>query len=193
MTTQALPLSTAPMGERFQAAQTFPEFLASARKNAELWSAVASRALVPDDVLERVTALGGSWRLLLLNEDWCGDAVNSVPYIARLAELAPNLELRILGRDDNPDLMDAHLTNGSRSIPVVMVFEEEFRPYGWWGPRPAELQEWVLGPGMELAKEDRYREVRRWYARDRGATILAEFAALLERAAAERHGFPGSA
>jgi hypothetical protein len=53
----------------------------------------------------------------VLSEDWCGDAVNSVPYLARLAELAPNLDLRVLARDENPDLMDAHLTRGSRSIP----------------------------------------------------------------------------
>lgn len=183
---QPSSLSPAALRERFDRARTFQEFLASAESNVELWRSLAARADVPAAIVERVRALGGPWKLLVLNEDWCGDAVNSVPYVARLAERAPNLELRILERDANPDLMNAHLTGTSRSIPVVIVYDEDFVEYGWWGPRPAELQAWVLGPGMALEKTDRYREVRRWYARDRGATTLAEVVALLERAAADR-------
>src|SRR5690606_28194364 len=118
--------------------------------------------------------------LLVLNEDWCGDAVNTVPYVAALAEAVPGFELRIVGRDANPDLMDAHLTNGSRSIPVVIVLDEAYRELGWWGPRPRELQAWVLDEGLALPAEERYREIRKWYARDKGRTALAEIVALLE-------------
>ncbi len=170
--------------QRFLAAPTFTEFLETAEANRDLWHAVSARAVVPGEVLARVAALPGRWHLLVLNEDWCGDAVNSVPYVARLAELAPNLELRVLARDANLDLMDTHLTNGSRSIPVVIVLDEDFVEQAWWGPRPKELQSWVLGPGMALEKELRYREVRRWYARDRGRTVLDEIATMLERVAA---------
>ena len=63
------------------------------------------------------------------------------PYLARLQEALPNFELRVLSRDENPDLMDAHLTNGTRSIPVVMILDQEFREVAWWGPRPRPLQE----------------------------------------------------
>lgn len=169
--------------ERYTAAPTFAEFLPTAEANADLWRAVSARAVVPEEILARVAALPGRWHLLVLSEDWCGDAVNSVPYVARLAELAPNLDMRVLGRDANPDVMDEHLTNGSRSIPVVIVLDEELVEQGWWGPRPAALQAWVLGPGMALEKDDRYREVRRWYARDRGRTTLEEIVTLLERVA----------
>jgi hypothetical protein len=80
--------------------------------------------------------------------------------------------------------MDAHLTRGtSRSIPIVVVYDDEFEEVGWWGPRPAELQAYVLGPGQEVDKEERYRHVRRWYARDRGLTILSELIATIRRAA----------
>jgi hypothetical protein len=89
----------------------------------------------------------------------------------------------LLGREANPDLMDAHLTNGSRSIPVVMVLDSRYEERGWWGPRPTELQAWVMREGMRLSKTDRYRELRRWYARDRGLTTLSEVVMLLERAA----------
>jgi len=171
---------------RFEAGQTFAEFLETAVANQELWRAVFARTRVPDEMVARVAALPGRWRLLVLLEDWCGDAVNTVPLVARLAMLVPNLELRVVGRDANPDLMDTHLTNGARSIPVVMVFDEDDVEYGWWGPRPAALQQWMMSEGMALPKEDRYREARRWYARDRGLTTLEEVVGLLESAARER-------
>ena len=174
---------TITLRERYLGAPEFDEMLATAEKNAELWAAVWRRARVPEEFVHRVAALGGAWHLLVLSEDWCGDAVNTVPIIAKLAELAPNLDLRVLARDHNLDLMDAHLTGTSRSIPAVIMLDEDFVERGWWGPRPAELQSWVLGPGRALEKDARYREVRGWYARDAGRTTLDEVVAALERAA----------
>lgn len=174
---------TIPLRERYLGAPEFGEMRAAAQKNRELWDAVWRRANVPEEYVSRVAALGGAWHLLVLSEDWCGDAVNTVPVLARLAELAPNLDLRVLARDHNLDLMDAHLTGTSRSIPVVIILDEAFEERGWWGSRPAELQAWVLGPGRELDKESRYRRVRGWYARDAGRTTLEEVVAALERAA----------
>jgi hypothetical protein len=181
---RAAPAGPVSLRDRFLAAPDFESMLASARKNVELWSAVWRRAQVGDEFLRRVAAVGGAWHLLALSEDWCGDAVNTLPVVARLAELSPNLDLRVLGRDANPDLMDAHLTGRSRSIPVVILLDEAFRERGWWGPRPTVLQRWVSGQGQLLEKSARYREARTWYARDRGRTTLEEVASLLERAAA---------
>lgn len=169
--------------KRYQDATPIDRYIDATDKNHDLWTAVRRRARVPAELLERVVRLGGKWHLLALSEDWCGDAVNTLPVIAALAEQAPNLELRVLGRDDNPDLMDAHLTNGTRGIPVVMVLDEEFREHGWWGPRPAELQAWVLAEGLRMPSDERYREIRRWYARDGGRTTLEQIVALLEEAA----------
>ena len=112
--------------------------------------------------------------------------MNIVPVLAELAELSPNLELRVLRRDANPDFMDTHLTDGARSIPVLMVLDDNFVERAWWGPRPRELQQWVRTSGLMMPKEERYREVRRWYARDRGVSVVREVLCLLERAAAER-------
>jgi hypothetical protein len=170
----------ASLRERYLGAPEFETMLAAAEKNAELWAAVWRRAVVPEEFVRRVAALGEAWHLLVLSEDWCGDAVNTVPVVARLAELTPNVDLRVLARDENLDLMDAHLTGRSRSIPVVIALDAEFEEHGWWGPRPAELQRWVLGPGRELEKEARYREIRSWYARDRGRTTLEEVVGMVE-------------
>lgn len=170
--------------ERFSHASTFSEYLETVEKNRELWHALARRAAVDEGTLERARAIDGVWNVVALTEDWCGDAINTLPVFDRLAEAAGNIELRVLPRDENPDLMDAHLTNGtSRSIPILIIYDEPFRERGWWGPRPAPIQEWVMTEGMKLDPADRYREVRRYYARDKGRTALDEFLRILERAA----------
>lgn len=168
----------------FERAVPFGRFLGTVEKNAELWRGIYERAQVPAEIAARVRALGGRWRMLVLLADWCGDAANTVPLLARLTEAAPNLEMRVLERDENLDVMDAHLTNGSRSIPVAIIFDADGAERGWWGPRPAPLQAWVTADGMKLPAAERYREIRRWYARDRGMTTLVEVAGLLERSAA---------
>ena len=157
--------------------------LASAQKNAELWAGVWRRAAAPAAFVDRVNALPGAWHLLVLSADWCGDAVNTLPAIARLAELSTNTDLRVLERDANVDLMDAHLTGTSRSIPVVIVLDADYAERGWWGPRPYELQRWVLNEGQGLEKSERYKHVRGWYARDRALTTLEEVVSMMERAA----------
>ncbi|MYL05574.1 MAG: thioredoxin family protein [Gemmatimonadales bacterium] len=171
--------------ERFHGASTFSEYLETVGKNRELWHALARRASVDEETRQRARAIPGRWKVIALTEDWCGDAINTLPVFDRLAEVAGNIELRVLLRDENPDLMDAHLTNGtSRSIPVLIIYDEAFRERGWWGPRPAPIQEWVMTEGLKLDPADRYREVRRYYARDKGRTALDEFLRVLERAAA---------
>ncbi len=173
------------METRFLAAQPLPDYLAHVGTNAERWRSIHSRAQVPTDLLDRATALPGRWHLLVLVEDWCGDAINTVPVLDRLAELAPNIDLRVVCRDQNLDLMDAHLSpTGGRAIPVVLLLDEIFTERAWWGSRPEPLQTWINDEGHALPKDERYKAARVWYARDRGRTTLTEITAKLETAAA---------
>jgi hypothetical protein len=172
--------------ERFRSGITLPQLLERTVVNRELWLALFKRAQAGEATVERVRALGGQWHFLVLSEDWCGDSVNVLPVIERLAAAAGNLDMRIVSREENPDLMEAHLTNGSRSIPVVIVLDSTFAERGWWGPRPAELQRWMVSEGKALPnKAERYRHARGWYARDRGESTLEETVALLERLAGD--------
>jgi hypothetical protein len=169
-------------GARYDVAPTFEDALAAADANRDLWHGLYARTELPEWARERVVGLTRPVRLLALSADWCGDAVNILPWIARLTEASPHLELRVLDRDENLDLMDAHLTNGARSIPVVIAYEADFTELGWWGPRPAELQRWVVSDeGRALESAARYAQIRRWYARDRGVAILSEVLDLLAR------------
>lgn len=171
---------------RFAVALTFDEFVEHARNTPELWRSMRGRVRIPAEVAARAAAIAARWRLLVLVEDWCGDAVNTVPWLAALAEAVPQLELRVLGRDANPDLMNAHLSpTGGRAIPVVIVLDEDWNEVGWWGSRPAALQAWIDTPAAQaLAKDDRYRETRKWYARDGGRTTIDEVLTIVETAQA---------
>jgi hypothetical protein len=182
------------MKARYDAAQTFDAFVATARQNTDLWATMYRLARVPQSFVDRVRALPGRRHLLVLNEDWCGDAVNTIPAVANLASLAAEqLDLRVIGRDANPDIMDAHLTGTSRSIPVVILLDEDYVERGWWGPRPRELQAWAVGAGKSLDKAERYREIRRWYARDRALSTLEEIVSMIEsKTPGPREGEPGN-
>jgi Thioredoxin len=152
----------------WQQALPYHDFVAAtAEKHRPLWEAVYRLARVPSDPPGQAT------RLLVLAEDWCGDAVNTVPVLARWAE-AQGVELRILRRDEHPVVMDEYLTNGSRSIPIVIALDASFHEVGHWGPRPRDLQAWVMAHKETMEKAERYKEVRRWYARDHGATTVRE-------------------
>jgi hypothetical protein len=159
----------------WEQALSYEAFLAASDlKHRGLWEGLHRLARIPDWALAAVPADAGL-RLLVLAEDWCGDASNTVPVLARLADLAPGVELRILRRDEHPALMDHYLTKGARSIPIVIVLDRDFNELGHWGPRPQLLQEWVQAERARgMPKEEIYPAVRKWYARDHGETTLRE-------------------
>ena len=177
--------------DRFLSGQTFEEFVTAAVKYKELWTLGARRATVPADVLERFNQLRSPVRFIALNEDWCLDAVGVVPYMAKLSTENPMVEFRSFSRDANPDLMDSHLTGTSRSIPVVIAYDADWIELGWWGPRPTELQKWVLTEGVLMPKEEKYHYMRQWYARDHGATPLREIAEMVTTALGARAATTG--
>jgi hypothetical protein len=157
-------------------------------ENENLWKGVYRKVRVPGWALERAEEIGGRWRLLVITEDWCGDASNTVPVLARFASEADGVELRVVERDQNTELMDRYLTNGGRAIPVAVLLDGDFEPHGHWGPRPEELQQFVLREKEkgEMETDELYRETRRWYARDGGETTLRELLDLMEDAATDR-------
>ncbi|MGH7510297.1 MAG: thioredoxin family protein [Gemmatimonadales bacterium] len=166
----------------WESALTFEAFVAVCKaEHCGLWQAIYNLARIPGWAPAAVPP-GVKRKLLVIAEDWCGDASNTVPVVARLADLVPGLELRVIMRDAYPEVMDQYLTNGSRSIPIVIALDESFQEIGHWGPRPAELQAWVMASLGTMPKTELYPKVRQWYARDRGETTLRE---VLETA-----GFP---
>jgi hypothetical protein len=153
-------------------AVSYQDFLESSGSHRGLWEGLYRLARIPDWI--RTAGEHRKLNLLVLVEDWCGDASNTVPPLARWADESASAELRILRRDENPEVMNRYLTNGARSIPIVIVLDEHLKEVGHWGPRPTELQRWVMENRAVIPREELYPQVRKWYARDRGETTLRE-------------------
>jgi hypothetical protein len=166
--------ATLDMTRVWNEAIPYADFVSDAQKNRSLWEGVYRISKIPDWALEAACETAKGVRLLAIVEDWCGDASNTVPVLAKLGELADCLEMRLVKRDENLDVMDHYLTNGSRSIPIVIVLSEQLEELGHWGPRPRELQQWVMDNKNTMPSEERYKWVRRWYAKDKGESTLRE-------------------
>jgi len=122
---------------------------------------------------------------MVLTEPWCGDSAQCLPYLAGMAQINPDVELRILLRDQNLDIMDQYLTGPSRSIPKLVAFRSTGEEIFQWGPRPAEAQkvfEHAKAEGLEKPKL--LERLHLWYGRDRGKAIEDEFETILSRPAA---------
>lgn len=116
-------------------------------------------------------------RWLVLNEGWCGDAAQNLPVLNKMAQLNENIDLQIILRDENLDIMDEYLTNGGRSIPKLISMNENNEILFTWGPRPQKMQDLVLAVKKEGG--DYAQEVHKLYAKDRTASLQSEFMDLL--------------
>lgn len=109
------------------------------RYNMERAGRVEAAYEMSDALKAAVDAIDASQSWLVLTEDWCVDSAFSLPIISEAVSRNPNVNMRILLRDDNLDIMDRYLTNGGRSIPKLVVFDEFGRELLSWGPRPDAL------------------------------------------------------
>lgn len=160
-------------------ALTYDRFVKESTEHCGLWTGVYRTARIPAHLVDEAVNLGRPFRLLVIVEDWCGDATNTVPVLVRWIEQVPGAEIRLVRRDQHPELMDAYLTGTSRSVPIVIVLTGDMEEVGHWGPRPAELQNWVLAERRAGAGKEIYPGIRRWYAKDRGASTVREVLAVM--------------
>jgi Thioredoxin len=137
---------------------------------------------VIDPKLEGLVKQIDSYQLwMVLTEPWCGDSAQNLPYIAMISEINPKIELKILLRDQNNDIIDLYLTNGiSRSIPKLIAFDGDGNEIFQWGPRPAEAEALVKKLKSEGKKKEEYLEaLHLWYAGNRGKNLESEFSEII--------------
>jgi hypothetical protein len=119
---------------------------------------------------------------MVLSEPWCGDSAQVLPYLQKMVEISPAITMRMLLRDENPDIMDNYLTDGTRGIPKVVAFDAQGEELFRWGPRPAEGQAVFRRAREEgKTKKEALEALHLWYGRNRGQAIEAEFLLLLTR------------
>lgn len=121
---------------------------------------------------------------LVISESWCGDAAHLIPVMNKVAELNKNINLKIVLRDDNKDLMNQFLTNGSESIPkLIMLDAKSLETIDTYGSRPSIANEMVKDFKKEYGKlTNEFKEdLQRWYNKDKGKTTIEDLTELLEK------------
>ena len=119
---------------------------------------------------------------LVFTESWCGDASPALPVMNRIAETNPNITLKIILRDEHPELMQHFLTKGAMSIPKLIQLEPDtHRILGTWGPRSTKATRLVEAFKKEHgALTAEFREsLQIWYTKDKGQSILQDLLHLL--------------
>ena len=126
--------------DRYQRGLSYSDFVASIDLNREKFAHYYETATIaPDDAafFQRAAAApSGPTKMLAIAEAWCPDVFRGLPVFARLAEAA-GMELRVVARDENPDIMDEFLLDGrSRAIPVAVFYTDDLRYIAHWIERP---------------------------------------------------------
>ncbi|MBL4623799.1 MAG: thioredoxin family protein [Flavobacteriales bacterium] len=119
---------------------------------------------------------------LVISGAWCGDAAQNLPVINSVAQHSDAIDLKIILRDEHPEIMDKYLTNGGKSIPkLIMLDAKSLTEIAVWGPRPIPTQEMVLENKKTQTKshDDLNKDLQLWCVKDKTQTIQNEIVDLL--------------
>lgn len=135
------------------------------------------------DVLDKVRSVPTqTW--WVITEGWCGDSAQNLPAMAVMeAASEGRITLKIVLRDEHPVIMEQYLTNGSKSIPILVSLDKQGNQLFKWGPRPEAAQALLMAWRQEAVPrpfEEFEKEMHTWYTRDKGNTLQDELLALLQ-------------
>src|SRR5882672_6076253 len=117
---------------RFAKGMTWKDYMAQMGDTRARTEENYSKASVTDEERKFFSGLGQVKYVVMLGENWCGDVHRNSPMIARIVEAMPGAEMRVLLRDQHPDLTECFLNNGYRSIPIVVFFDKDWNEVGRW-------------------------------------------------------------
>jgi hypothetical protein len=141
-----------------------------------------NKTFIPADETKHLfSQIEGAQRWFVITESWCGDSAQNLPIIAKLANLSEKINFKIVLRNSNLDFMDLHLTNGNRSIPKLIVFDENENELFLWGPRPVEAQNIFTNlKNNGIEKPEINKQLHQWYGRNKGKEVEKEIAELVK-------------
>lgn len=137
---------------------------------------------ISDESAQAIQRLATPQTWLVLTEGWCGDAAQNLPIIHKMAELNKNINLKLVLRDENLELMDLFLTNGGRSIPKLIALDKDNNVLDTWGPRPIVAtkmaEEYKAKHGSLDA--DFKEDLQVWYNKDKGFSTQKDLVELVK-------------
>jgi hypothetical protein len=136
--------------------------------------------VLQDFFVEKIKGIKETQNWIVITEPWCGDAAHIVPFIEMAARLNPLIHLSYELRDAEPFRIDRYLSNGSKSIPKLVIQNAAGADLAVWGPRPSACQDLYLRLKSEHVSMDVIKtEIQQWYNADKGHKIQEEIATLI--------------
>lgn len=159
------------------------ERIEATKLNAHRMKRIEKQARIREELVRQVKHIEQKWNWTIVAEAWCGDGAQNIPLIAAMASFSPNIDLKIILRDENPAIMDKHLTNGKRSIPILICMDETTqKEIGVWGPRPENIAR-IAGifklKNPMISHDEFVKHLHLWYAKDKGESLQQDFLLLL--------------
>ncbi len=175
--------------------QTFADFVAAAKARREGWLGLADTARVSDGLVARARQVGGNWKLLVVAVDACGDSMNTVPWLARLAQEVPGIDLRIVLPAAGRAVQETHRSlDGRTATPTFVLLDADGTERGCIVEQPRPLRDWARANRGTVSLDSLHVGIRAFYAANKGEAIVTEAVEMLEAAkAGQRHCFTGQA
>lgn len=139
--------------------------------------------VVSEEVITDLLALEKRYVWLVLSEGWCGDAAQLLPIMNKMQMISSSIEFKIAFRDENLKLMEAFLTNGSKSIPKLILLDQEtLTVVGSWGPRPKGATDLIQSYKSQygVVDETAKTELQLWYLHDKGFSTQREIVQMMK-------------
>lgn len=161
-----------------------PEFLNFTKLNWSRTNRWLKKAELNEDLKETIKRIDQPQKWIIITEPWCGDAAQIVPFLELAEKLNPLIEMSYELRDSEPFRINQYLTNGkSKSIPILVVKDENDHELFHWGPRPKDAQ--ALHYRLRennTDPEEAHIALQDWYNKDKGQQIQEELNDLLKKA-----------
>jgi hypothetical protein len=152
------------------------ELLQYSELNVHRMNRVEKTTVLIEDLSATIDLIEQPQIWLILAEGWCGDAAQTIPIFHLIEKQFPKIKIKLLLRDENVELMDHFLTDGSRSIPKVLMLDaSSLNLLAQWGPRPSEAI--ALINNLKAAKVDMMEikeKLHAWYAKNKGVAVQSE-------------------
>ena len=139
--------------------------------------------VVIDEVKQFLENLKKEYIWLVISEGWCGDSAQIVPIINKMAEVSDKIDLRIVLRDENDELMNLFLTNRNQSIPILIIIDKQtLEVINQFGPRPQAAKQLIVDYKVAhgVVDETAKTNLQKWYLYDKGISTQKEIMSLMK-------------
>ncbi len=137
---------------------------------------------ISEETQTSLNQLKDGFTFLVIAEGWCGDAAQILPVLNKIADASSKIDLKVVCRDENEPLMEAFLTNGSKSIPKIIIVDKNQNVINSWGPRPSIAAKMVLDYKEQNGNIDAEfkKDLQIWYNKDKGNSTQKDIVQLLK-------------